>query len=506
MKNNFAIILKKIISSTPIYLIFFNILAILVHGYSFGVGDQVIHLPILNKLIDPSLYPGDSIFPLSFSHKTYIYDIILLISNYFNKNLSISYLILYLISSCIFYYGIYLLSLYLFHDKKAALLSCVFFIFPYPVAGAAMDTIELFFVPRFLSTALLLFLLTALFEKKTKIIFLMMVFIFLIHPLSGIIYSFLVIPLSLLSLKKSRKDEIYKGLIIIFLLILLLFIDFLSKLSTTTFFFFVPKDWLEILMFRNSYAFPLLWSLKSWIYLIISLIPILLLSKYSRSYYKISDEQLRILKYLIIISFFILAMQIIFTSVIPIYFVIILQLGRIFIVPIIFSIILLSGFIYKHLNLRNISELKFKAILICILIGLLLIRNQPVISTQSKDWIKTQQWAKLHTSKNCTFLVDFYSQGFRVFSHRPIVGEFKDGTISFYSYDYALNWNTKRKYFAQNENASYIKYLNEIQKNYFFSLIVLPNSITLSKQMVYKNEAYTIYRMPDLENKCVITI
>ena len=209
---------------------------------------------------------------------------------------------------------------------------------------------------------------------------------------------------------------------------------------------------------------------------------------------------------IIIISAVILFIQTIFTSFVPISLVVLLQLGRIWFIPIIVSLIYLAFYIGKWSKKLGLSTNKLVVILLVSFIGIIIFRKNNFIRQQNPHWIATQIWAKEHTSKNCTFLTNFYSQGFRVYSQRPIVGEYKDGTISFYSKDFARKWNERRLYLQMEDSGEFVNSLDNINRRYPFSLVVFNKGITVPLEKMYENEGFIIYKNVELENNCSILL
>jgi len=66
--------IKKYHNYSWFLLIFFiSFGAMVARGYSFGLGDQAIQLPLYNKLLNPSLFPNDDLFPVTYSQYTLLY-------------------------------------------------------------------------------------------------------------------------------------------------------------------------------------------------------------------------------------------------------------------------------------------------------------------------------------------------------------------------------------------------------------------------------------------------
>lgn len=61
-------------------------------------------------------------------------------------------------------------------------------------------------------------------------------------------------------------------------------------------------------------------------------------------------------------------------------------------------------------------------------------------SRYNAEWIEVQEWAKTNTKIDALFLTPPTNSGFRVFSERAVVGEWRDGTQQYFSNEFGLNW------------------------------------------------------------------
>ncbi|MFC1711437.1 DUF6798 domain-containing protein [Patescibacteria group bacterium] len=123
-----------------------------------------------------------------------------------------------------------------------------------------------------------------------------------------------------------------------------------------------------------------------------------------------------------------------------------------------------------------------------------------------KDWINVQLWAYNNTKVNDLFLTPVNQTGFRVYSQRPIMGEYKDGANLIY-HPKLLNewWNRMQEMGVDKSMTSgaYVEDLKmlkneqkivEIAEKYKASFLVSSyNNLSLNK--AYENSSFSIYRI-----------
>jgi hypothetical protein len=80
------------------------------------------------------------------------------------------------------------------------------------------------------------------------------------------------------------------------------------------------------------------------------------------------------------------------------------------------------------------------AVLFYVLPGLY---RDSVEATRAQSWNEVQAWVRDHTPPEAVVLTPPYRDGFRVFSERSIVGEWKDGTQQFFDAAFAFEWRRR---------------------------------------------------------------
>lgn len=497
-------LIKRLFNKHWLIISGITLITVMWHGYAFGIGDQVLQLPLISKLLHPGLYTNDAIFPVLYSNRTWIYEVTVFLHNSFHIPVNIQYAIFYILTMFFFYTGVYALSILYFQSKIAAYLSCLLLAVPYPVGGTAMATVEQSFIPRQVAEMLLLWMAIKIIKNKPRLAFGLYVIILFIHPLTAGLALLLFLPLFTLIYRRPGQNTPVSLFTLYFLISIIYLAVFNHTFADIPKELLAPSAWLNILKLRNFYAFPLLWPIRSWTYLGLSLIPLAIY--YGKKLFRNKEWGMleKATFTLILTATLVFIFQILFTSIIPVSWIIPLQLGRIWWLVIIISVIYAGYYLEKFVRSINISPILTTygiVIALAILIGM---RRQPILVGQSPDWIEVQLWAKTHTTPNCSFLVDFYSQGFRVYSERPIVGEYKDGTLSFYSKKFADIWNAKRELFQGHDPQWYMDNLNSIREKYEFSFVVTDGSVNFSQKPLFNNAYFSIFPISTLESGCKV--
>ena len=256
------------------YWVSFTCLAIVVRGYEYGTGDQVLQIPLLKKIINPELYMSDMLFPWLYTNKTILYSLIIGL-NRIIPHLEATFFLIYFLTQLLLFIGIYLLGNELMSNKLKSLLSCLLFIYPLPIGGSATTTVDKLLLPRTITMMMSVYCLYFIFKKKVAITLITLGIIFLIHPLTGVILLVLILPVlfSIWGLRSKKKNMLFIGLICLLAggVLLIPLKNNLNHLST---YFSSSNDWLEVLHVRNAYAFPLLWNYRGWLNLVVLVLPI----------------------------------------------------------------------------------------------------------------------------------------------------------------------------------------------------------------------------------------
>ncbi len=123
------------------------------------------------------------------------------------------------------------------------------------------------------------------------------------------------------------------------------------------------------------------------------------------------------------------------------------------------------------------------------------------IDLKENEWVQLQLWANTNTPENAIFLTPPQLSGFRVFSERTAVVEWKDGTQLFFKPSFAGEWYSRLQEIGglnDHTREAYYRALSptkiqELRRKYNFSFVVFPAELSLPFRQVYRDTAWSIY-------------
>jgi hypothetical protein len=112
------------------------------------------------------------------------------------------------------------------------------------------------------------------------------------------------------------------------------------------------------------------------------------------------------------------------------------------------------------------------------------------------SWREVQFWARENTQKTDVFITPPYLTGFRIFSERTIVGEWKDGTQQYFDSEYGPVWWERMKDLGMGRDFDKLglEQLILLAGKYKARYVVVPATKELELEMVHKNSGYRIYQ------------
>ncbi len=115
---------------------------------------------------------------------------------------------------------------------------------------------------------------------------------------------------------------------------------------------------------------------------------------------------------------------------------------------------------------------------------------------RGEAWTDTQLWVAAHTPKEAVILTPPQREGFRVFSRRAVVGEWKDGTQQFFSDPFTWQWK-QRMADLGGDSQAYDGYdtarIREIASRYGAGYVVRDSGAPLDLDKLYENSEFAVY-------------
>src|SRR5262249_25485421 len=117
---------------------------------------------------------------------------------------------------------------------------------------------------------------------------------------------------------------------------------------------------------------------------------------------------------------------------------------------------------------------------------------------ETGDWRDVQDWVRLNTPKDAILVTPPQEAGFRVFSERTVVGEWKDGTQQYFDADFASQWAARMQALGPE---AYVKLddaqLALIARRFNASYVVVPlRRRHPGLEELYRNGHYGVYGVP----------
>lgn len=477
-------------------------------GYEFGVSNHSIQIPLLYSYFDSSLYPRDWISKLpDYYPSLYFWSLGFL--NSYIQDLFFLFFAGHLLAATFSLAGISRISFLLFQEKAASLITPAFFLLSIPVLADG----PLFSPLHTHDSAALPFLLWALaFSLAGKLIssFVLLAIACQVHLLSALpLVGCLVLWAAFNAWNRKIWKEFFLSL---FCFSILSFSSIARALS-------IPKsqlspEWLEVLRLRSAHhAFPFSWSFADWG-------PFLLLSGFGLwgayiSWKKIKSYSHRGFLLLFVGALFsFCVIGIIFSELYPVKTILLAQPLRSSRFISLFSVIFFVGGLFligkdkfptrwRKLSPRLAMGLLIPSFSLCVY-QYVFVKKQ----VYQSPWVQLQLWALEHTQPNDLFLSPPHEKGFRIFSKRATVAEWKDGTLQFFfpQDEFANDWKKRMSELGIREKdyeEKTLEDLREIARRYGAAYLVVlkPNRFRYSKNSVsilFENQSYQILSCCDL--------
>jgi hypothetical protein len=117
---------------------------------------------------------------------------------------------------------------------------------------------------------------------------------------------------------------------------------------------------------------------------------------------------------------------------------------------------------------------------------------------RAEPWNDVQAWVQGHTPVDAVVLSPPYLEGFRVFSERATVGEWKDGTQQFFSWAFTKGWQERMRELKGSTRA-YDRFpaprLVELGRKNGAGYLVCRTDAALALPKLYSNAEYAVYEL-----------
>lgn len=473
---------------TATIFLFIAVISIPLGGYQFGVKDQYVTIPIYLRYLDPTLYPNDYYYPQPNEGKS-LHSPLLALTRPLFPDIPTQFFILYSLFHTLWLYALYRFARFLLKDKKAALLSLLFFITPKWVGGTGAMTYELSLVYRTISMPFALLSLVWTLERRYLYAALTGVIACAIHPLTGLYVGF---PIYVILCNRLRQRlhlpplSTYFAIPIPFLLLILISLLVKNPLH-------MDPEWFTIVQNRLPFAFLSRWDLLDtgalFLFVILGVTAYALQPTVLRN----NKETAFAFGVTTIAALGVPALAEI-SKIAPLLQV---QFARALTLPATAVIIFFSQAVLARLwNKRpwTVAILLPLAILTIVYPARDPDTHFLLAPDRSSPWVDVQLWAKENTPKTAVFLTNPFLSGFRVFSERSPVVEYKDGTAAIFSRTHAFAWKRRIEAIKDVDSMTLSELLTLNGKYPYDYLVRKKNTQSLPIPLAYENVDFRVYQ------------
>lgn len=172
-------------------LMLLSVVALLVHGYHFGVDDQAVYLPAVKKLLDSRLFPHDAHFFLQQMHLTLFDDLVALSARAPRLRVDLIVFLYRQLTVFLLLLGCFEISRRFFREPVArwAGVATVTALLTLPVTNTSIHIVEQYLHPRGMATAALLFAFVATLDCRPAA-FAWVALAAVIHPTMAVFGAF----------------------------------------------------------------------------------------------------------------------------------------------------------------------------------------------------------------------------------------------------------------------------------------------------------------------------
>ena len=245
-----------------LFLLLISLFGVLINGYRYDVVDHALYIPMIDKGLNPALFPHDYLFDEPSEEYNFWLPTITLLARFLP--LEWIFFLGYVLTRFGLFWAIYHVSLNLFGRRGAAALAVLLLLLPKSVGGTATATQDTFFTLRSTAMPVAIAFLIPLFRGRLVLAAIICGLAFLIHPITTIPLIFLLTFRLLVDGFRRNWRIPAKALGVFLLCILPLFVRvfMIARANPSDLSFFSRSDpqWVEIIKQRDSYIFFSVWG------------------------------------------------------------------------------------------------------------------------------------------------------------------------------------------------------------------------------------------------------
>ena len=245
-----------------LFLLLISIFGLLVNGYRYDVVDHALYIPMIDRAVNPALFPNDYLFDEPSEEYNFWVPTMATLARFFS--LEWIFFVGYVLTRFGLFWAIYHVSLNLFGSRGAAILGVLLLILPKSVGGTATATQDTFFTLRSTAMPFAIAFLIPYFRGRLVLAAIICGIAFLIHPITTIpLIGLLTFRLLIDGFRHDwRASTKAFGVFLICILPLLVRVFLIDRANPSNLSFFSRSDtqWIEIIKQRDSYIFFSVWG------------------------------------------------------------------------------------------------------------------------------------------------------------------------------------------------------------------------------------------------------
>jgi len=245
-----------------LFLLLISLFGLLVNGYRYDFVDHALYIPMIDRTLNPALFPNDYLFDEPSEGYNFWLPIITTLARFFP--LEWMFFVGYLLTRFGLFWAIYHVSLNLFGSRGASALAVLLLILPKSVGGTATATQDTFFTLRSTAMPFAVAFLIPYLRGRLVCAAVVCGVAFLVHPITTIPLIFLLKFRLLVDGFRYDWRTSAKAFGAFLLCILPLFVRVFmiesANPSDLSFFSRSAPEWIEIIKQRDSYIFFSIWG------------------------------------------------------------------------------------------------------------------------------------------------------------------------------------------------------------------------------------------------------